>query len=141
MLANRPGIRINPDLSASDRKVKHILLHEQRSILNSGAVHGPIKFGSNCLYVDGRRNGVVRNNTFELCSDSFTLEDHHTSDHHTSFSGDVSKDVPEDPNDTVNLNSQPASSRPLSVSVPHSSSDPTFATNMASTSAASQSSR
>lgn len=77
----------------------------------------------------------MRNNTFELCSDSFTLEDHRTSDHHTS-SGDVSEDVPEDPDDTVNLNTQSASSRPLSVTVPHSST-----TNMASTSTASQSSR
>ena len=67
-VADRSSLKINPDLSPSDRKIRSILLSKRHELIRSGFSRQSIHFRSNIMFVDGRKFGAVINQRFESSS-------------------------------------------------------------------------
>ena len=59
------GISIKPDLTVDERKIENILLKERRRLIDNGTERKHIRIRGNCLYLNNKLHGSVKN--FELC--------------------------------------------------------------------------
>ena len=58
------GISIKPDLTIDERKIENILLKERRRLIDNGTERKHIRIRGNCLYLNNKLHGAVKN--FEL---------------------------------------------------------------------------
>ena len=65
-LSTRPDIAVKPDLSPHERKVEQLLLKERKKLIQEGTERRAIKLRGSSLYINNRKYGEVKNNTFEM---------------------------------------------------------------------------
>ena len=59
------GISIKPNLTVDERKIENILLKERRRLIDNGTERKHIRIRGNCLYLNNKLYGSVKN--FKLC--------------------------------------------------------------------------
>ena len=68
LLADRPGIRIKPDLSLAERKNESVLLKERWSLIQAGTERSSINISGNHLFINKQKYGTASDGKFVCCS-------------------------------------------------------------------------
>lgn len=81
-LVSLRGIYIKPDLNPQDRKVESLLLKERWSLIQNGVARSNIKIKGNCIFVDNKKHGLIRDDEFHQMKPKDTIiQEGHDSTH------------------------------------------------------------